>query len=80
MSKFQAVVGKGSPIESIELIPSSGGVFEVTVDGQLVFSKKALKRHDTEKYRSHFNRKLPGETPNRRLLHEYWYELNLALI
>ena len=25
--------------------PSSGGVFEVTVDGKLVFSKKALNRH-----------------------------------
>ena len=29
----------------IRLIPSSGGVFEVTVDGNLVFSKKALRRH-----------------------------------
>lgn len=27
------------------MVPSSGGVFEVTVDGQLVFSKKALGRH-----------------------------------
>ncbi len=26
------------------MIPSSGGVFEVTVDGELVFSKKALDR------------------------------------
>jgi selT/selW/selH-like putative selenoprotein len=25
--------------------PSSGGVFEVTVDGKLVFSKRALNRH-----------------------------------
>jgi selenoprotein W-related protein len=25
-------------------VPSSGGVFEVTVDGDLVFSKKALDR------------------------------------
>jgi len=29
----------------IKLIPSSGGVFDVTVDGRLVFSKKALGRH-----------------------------------
>jgi len=29
---------------SAELIPSGGGVFEVTVDGRLVFSKKALGR------------------------------------
>lgn len=26
------------------LIPSSGGVFEVELDGELVFSKKALDR------------------------------------
>jgi selT/selW/selH-like putative selenoprotein len=28
----------------VELIESKGGVFEVRVDGRLVFSKKALKR------------------------------------
>jgi selT/selW/selH-like putative selenoprotein len=27
------------------LVESSGGLFEVTVDGKLVFSKKALRRH-----------------------------------
>ena len=32
-------------IETIELIPSSNGRFEVTLDGELVFSKKALGRH-----------------------------------
>ncbi|MBK8166846.1 MAG: Rdx family protein [bacterium] len=26
------------------LVPSSGGVFEVTIDGELVFSKKARDR------------------------------------
>jgi selenoprotein W-related protein len=34
-----------SSIDSLMLIPSGGGVFEVTVDGDLVFSKKALGRH-----------------------------------
>jgi selenoprotein W-related protein len=29
----------------VQLIQSSGGVFEVVVDGQLVFSKKKLRRH-----------------------------------
>jgi len=29
----------------VTLLKSSGGVFEVTVDGSLVFSKKALGRH-----------------------------------
>jgi selenoprotein W-related protein len=33
------------PDADIRLIPSSGGVFEVTVDGNLIFSKKALRRH-----------------------------------
>ena len=32
-------------IASLELIPSSGGVFEVLVDGGLVYSKKATGRH-----------------------------------
>lgn len=27
------------------MAPSSGGVFEVTADGKLIFSKKALNRH-----------------------------------
>lgn len=26
--------------ESVALVPSSGGVFEVTLDGELIFSKK----------------------------------------
>jgi selenoprotein W-related protein len=28
-----------------KLIPSSGGVFDVMVDGKLVFSKRAIGRH-----------------------------------
>jgi len=28
----------------VELIPSSGGVFEITADGRLIFSKKQLRR------------------------------------
>ena len=31
-----------------ELIASGGGVFEVEIDGRLVFSKKALDRFPTE--------------------------------
>jgi selenoprotein W-related protein len=33
------------PDAEIQLVQSSGGVFEVTVDGQVVFSKKASGRH-----------------------------------
>jgi selenoprotein W-related protein len=32
-------------IESLELLPSDGGRFEVRVNGNLVFSKKQLGRH-----------------------------------
>jgi selT/selW/selH-like putative selenoprotein len=36
---------KAFPDAEIRLIESSGGLFEVAVDGKLVFSKKALRRH-----------------------------------
>lgn len=39
MDKFE------SNIEGVTLIPSGGGVFEVSVDGDLIFSKKTLGRH-----------------------------------
>ncbi len=32
-------------IESITLLPSEGGVFDVTVNGQSIYSKKAIGRH-----------------------------------
>ncbi len=32
-------------IASWKLIPGRGGVFEFSVDGRLLFSKKALNRH-----------------------------------
>jgi selenoprotein W-related protein len=32
-------------IESIGLIPSKGGVFEVVVDGDLIYSKKETGEH-----------------------------------
>ena len=32
-------------IDGITLIPSQGGVFEVEVDGDLIYSKKATGRH-----------------------------------
>ncbi len=35
-------------IASIRLVPSDGGRFEVTVDGELVFSKLKAGRHAEE--------------------------------
>ncbi len=40
-----AEIKQAFPEADTRLVPSSGGVFEVTVDGSLVFSKKALRRH-----------------------------------
>ncbi len=36
---------KGEGVGALRLIPSSGGVFEVIVDGKKIFSKKELGRH-----------------------------------
>jgi selT/selW/selH-like putative selenoprotein len=33
------------PDAQVRLVQSSGGLFEVSVDGQLVFSKNATRRH-----------------------------------
>jgi predicted Rdx family selenoprotein len=38
-------VGWAPIIASIELVPSSKGRFEVTLDGELIFSKATLGRH-----------------------------------
>lgn len=35
----------GPVIAGLTLVPGSGGVFEVTLDDEVVFSKKALGRH-----------------------------------
>jgi len=32
----------------VELVPSTGGVFEITVDGKLIFSKKEMQRFPEE--------------------------------
>jgi selT/selW/selH-like putative selenoprotein len=40
-----AEVQQAYPDAEIRMIESSGGVFEVTVDGKQVFSKKQLRRH-----------------------------------
>ena len=40
-----AAVKEVYPDAEVKLIEASGGLFEVTVDGDLVFSKRALGRH-----------------------------------
>jgi len=48
-------------IETITLVPSDGGKFEVTVNGDLIFSKKKLARHAEPGEVSGLVRKLVGE-------------------
>jgi len=40
-----AEIREAFPGAEVSLIKSSGGVFEVTVDGNVIFSKKTLGRH-----------------------------------
>jgi len=40
-----AEITQAYPDTEVRLIESSGGVFEVVVDGKPVFSKKQLRRH-----------------------------------
>jgi selT/selW/selH-like putative selenoprotein len=40
-----AELQKAFPGIETKLVPSSGGVFDVMVDGKLVFSKRAAGRH-----------------------------------
>ena len=43
-----AEVEEAYPDAEMNLVEASGGLFEVTVDGDLVFSKKDLGRHAEE--------------------------------
>ena len=48
-------------IESLTLVPSEGGRFEVTVNGQLLYSKMELHRHAEPGEVLGLVRKLVGE-------------------
>lgn len=37
----------GLDVEAVTLVPSRGGVHDIEIDGELVFSKKALGRQPT---------------------------------
>lgn len=48
MSLAEALLDEFGPdIQELKLMPSGGGVFEIAVDGQLIFSKKQEHRHPT---------------------------------
>jgi predicted Rdx family selenoprotein len=43
-------MGGRHPIESITLLPSANGRFEVALDDELVYSKAATGKHTTNDY------------------------------
>jgi len=51
VNTFKPLVGAARhPIAEIVLIPSSNGRYEVTIDGDLVYSKAATGAHTTNDY------------------------------
>lgn len=50
MTTFRPFVGGQHPIESIILIPSGNGRFEVTLNEELVYSKAATGKHTTNEF------------------------------
>lgn len=47
ISTLRPAMGRPHPIEELQLIPSDGGRFEVTADGELIYSKAATGKHTT---------------------------------
>jgi selenoprotein W-related protein len=50
VNTFKPAIGGAHPIEQIVLLPSGKGRYEVTVDGELVYSKAATGKHTTNEY------------------------------
>lgn len=50
VTTFRPLIGQKHPIETITLIPSDNGRFEVTIDGELLYSKAATGKHTTNDY------------------------------
>lgn len=47
ITAFKPIVGGKHPIAAITLLPSGNGRYEVTVDGDLIYSKAATGQHTT---------------------------------
>lgn len=45
MDEFRAPVGNASLVEEIVLVPGSKGMYEISVDGRLVYSKLKTGQH-----------------------------------
>jgi hypothetical protein len=45
VNTFKPLLNEPHPIEEIVLLPSKAGRYEVTIDGELVYSKAATGQH-----------------------------------
>jgi selT/selW/selH-like putative selenoprotein len=45
VNEFRPTAGQVNPVEEIVLVPGSKGMYEITVDGQLVYSKLKTGQH-----------------------------------
>jgi selT/selW/selH-like putative selenoprotein len=45
VSEFKPAAGHANPVEEIVLVPASKGMYEITVNGQLVYSKLKTGQH-----------------------------------
>ena len=50
VNTFKPLLGTPHPIQELVLIPSSGGRYEVTLDGEVVYSKATTHQHTTNEY------------------------------
>jgi predicted Rdx family selenoprotein len=50
LNSFKPLVGNRHPIDEIVLIPSGNGRYEVTIDGDLIYSKAATGVHTTNEH------------------------------
>jgi selenoprotein W-related protein len=50
VNTFKPLLDEPHVIEEFVLIPSKGGRYEVTIDGELVYSKAATGQHTTNDY------------------------------
>jgi predicted Rdx family selenoprotein len=50
VNTFKPLLNEPHPIEEIVLVPSKAGRYEVTIDGELVYSKAATGQHTTNEF------------------------------
>ncbi|MCG8346786.1 MAG: Rdx family protein [Chloroflexales bacterium] len=50
ITTFRPNVGQQHPIAELTLLPSGAGRFEVTLDGETIYSKAATGQHTTNEF------------------------------